>query len=123
MDNSSVKLQFAATVYRDGIEPFTVTVGGRVAWAILSLIRADKRGCTPMDRPQPRWSDAIFKAKKLGFNIETIYERHGGSFSGNHGRYRLHDRVTVSGGTLMEYLASPDGRREFPNASFARVAA
>jgi hypothetical protein len=50
-----VKLNFRATIHRDGTEPFTVTCIGRVGWCILSLIRAGKRGCTPIDRPAPRW--------------------------------------------------------------------
>jgi len=118
----SIKLAFRATIYRPGSTPFTVTVIGRTAWAILSLMRAGKKGCTPIDRPAPRWSDYIFKARALGFNIETLHEGHDGSFAGHHGRYILHDVVTVTGGTLEAYLASPEGRREFPDATFARAA-
>ena len=119
----SIKLTFRATIHRPDSEPVTVTVSGRTAWAVLSLMRAGKRGCTPIDRPAPRWSDYIFKARALGFNIETIHEGHEGSFAGHHGRYVLHDAVTVSGGTLDAYLASPEGRREFPNPDFGRAAA
>jgi hypothetical protein len=64
----------------------------------------------------------VFKARALGFNIETIHEGHEGSFAGHHARYVLHDQVTVTGGTLDVYLLSPEGRREFGNASFARAA-
>ena len=120
---STIKLTFTATIFREGTEPRRVTCAGRVAWAILSLIRAGKRGCTPIDRPAPRWSDYVFKARKLGFLVETIHEGHEGTFAGHHGRYTLHDRVVVSGGTLEAYLASPEGRREFPNADFTRAAA
>lgn len=114
MTDKPVTLSFSATIYRDGAEPRTVAVVGRAAWAILSLLRAGSAGCTPIDRPAPRWSDYVFKAKKLGFNIHTIHEGHGGTFAGHHGRYVLLDRVSVSGGTLAEWLASPEGRREFP---------
>lgn len=116
-----VKLSFRATVHRDDTE-FTATCHGRVGWAILSLIRAGRRGCTPIDRPAPRWSDYVFKARALGFNIETIHEGHDGSFAGHHARYVLHDQVTVAGGSLSEYLGSPEGRREFGGANFARAA-
>ncbi len=117
-----VKLIFTATIRKPDSTPFTVTCEGRMRWAILSLIRAGNRGCTPIDRPAPRWSDYVFKARARGFNIETIHEGHGGSFSGHHARYVIHDEVTVGGGTLAEYLESPEGRREFGGATFARAA-
>lgn len=120
--SASIALSFRATINRGGIDPHTVNVSGRVAWAILSLVGAGSRGCTPIDRPAPRWSDYVFKAKKLGFVIETKLEGHEGSFAGQHGRYVLHDSVTVSGGTLEEYLSSPEGRREFAEASFSKAA-
>ena len=123
MTHETIKLSFRATVTRDGAEPFTVTCHGRMGWAVLSLIRAGKRGCTPIDRPAPRWSDYIFKARGAGLNIETIHEPHGGNFAGHHARYVLHDKIEVFGGTLDRYLDSPEGRREFPNVSFARAAA
>jgi hypothetical protein len=121
--DTPVKLSFRATIHRDDAGPVPVTCHGRVGWAILSLIRAGRTGCTPITRPAPRWSDYVFKARALGFNIETIHEGHEGSFAGHHARYVLHDRVTVEGGTLAEYLASPDGHREFGAADFARAAA
>ena len=120
---NSIKLSFRATIYRDGSDPVTVTCIGRVGWAVLTLMRAGQKGCTPIDRPAPRWSDYVHKAKKLGLNIETIHEGHDGTFAGHHGRYVLRDRVTVTGGTLDQYLASPEGLREFPSASFTRAAA
>lgn len=118
----SVKLTFRATITSASGESRTVTVIGRVGWAILSLMRAGKTGCTPISRPAPRWSDYVFKARRLGFNVETVHEGHEGSFAGHHARYVLHDAVSVSGGTLAEYLASPEGRREFPSTEFARAA-
>jgi hypothetical protein len=72
-----------------------VTVNGRNAWALLRLIEAGENGCTPLERPAPRWSDYIFQLRGMGFVIETIHERHGGPFPGNHGRYVLRSRVTV----------------------------
>lgn len=114
-----IKPEFKVTVTREGSsKPFTVTVVGRVGWAILSLIRAGKRGCTTITRPAPRWSDYVFKARALGINVETIHEGHEGSFAGFHARYVLHDELQVFGGNLAEYLASPEGRREFGSAEF-----
>jgi hypothetical protein len=126
-----VKLTFQATIRRKAAAgelfaatpPTTVTVIGRVGWAILSLIQAGSKGCTPISRPAPRWSDYIFKARALGFDVETITEGHDGTFAGHHAKYVLRDDVAVFGGTLDEYLASPEGRREFGVSGFTRRAA
>jgi hypothetical protein len=96
---------------------------GRDAWALLSLMRSGDAGCTPIDRPAPRWSHYIFKLRGAGIRVETIDERHDGSFAGSHARYVLQDRISVAGGTLDAYLASPEGKREFPSADFLRRAA
>jgi hypothetical protein len=117
-----IKPNFPASVTRPTGDTFKVTLTGRVAWAILSLMRAGKTGCTPITRPAPSWSDYVFRARALGINVETIHESHGGSFAGSHARYVLHDTIALSGGNLAEYLDSPEGRREFGNASFVRVA-
>ena len=122
MHNSSIKPHFFATVTRDGREPFRVDLIGRVAWAVLSLMRAGKEGCTPISRPAPRWSDYVFRARALRINIETIDEKHAGSFAGMHARYVLRDTVEVFGGNLDDYLNSEEGRREFGRADFARAA-
>jgi hypothetical protein len=118
-----IKPQFDCIIRRNGEIRATTTVVGRVAWALLSLMRAGEAGCTPINRPAPRWSDYVFRLRGQGFNVETIDENHGGSFSGTHARYVLRDQVTVSGGNLDSYLASEGGRREFPNPYFARAAA
>lgn len=74
--------------------PFSVQ--GRDAWALLELIRAGQRGCTPIDNPGPRWSAYVFKLKrKHGLDIETVYETHGGDFPGHHARYILRSPVEV----------------------------
>jgi hypothetical protein len=72
-----------------------LTVHGREAWALLALIAAGERGCTPINTPGPRWSAYIHDLRKLGFAIETIRERHGGPFPGEHARYVLRSRVAV----------------------------
>lgn len=71
------------------------TVKGREAWALAQLLQAGERGCTPIERPAPRWSHYIFKLRKAGFVIETIDENHGGAYRGSHGRYVLRSPVQV----------------------------
>lgn len=71
------------------------TAKGRSAWALAELVSAGAQGCTPIQRPAPRWSDYIFRLKKLGLVIETIHEKHGGAYAGTHGRYRLHSAIEI----------------------------
>lgn len=72
-----------------------IRVEGRVAWTLLQLIEAGKVGCTPIERPAPRWSDYVFQLRALGVGIETILEKHAGPFPGNHGRYILRSSVEL----------------------------
>lgn len=69
---------------------FSIDVSGRDEWALLQLVRAGLRGCTPIDNPAPRWSAYIHKLRRMGLDIETVHERHGGPFPGRHARYVLH---------------------------------
>ena len=80
---------------RLGEEGPTLAVKGRVAWTLNELLRAGTRGVTPIERPAPRWSDYVFKLRKAGVVVETIDERHGGTYSGDHGRYVLRSPVVV----------------------------
>jgi hypothetical protein len=73
----------------------TIKVKGRDAWALESLIQAGPAGCTPITHPGPRWSHYIWKIKQAGIHVETLHERHGGPFPGNHGRYVLRSKVEV----------------------------
>lgn len=87
-----------------GIAPFyhhhsdgTVTqhlVGGRERWALECLISAREIGCTPIDHPGPRWSAYVFLLRRMGIEIETVTEPHGGPFPGHHARYVLKSRIT-----------------------------
>jgi hypothetical protein len=106
---SKEKLHFSATVQptEPGGEPRRVSVIGREAWALLELVEAGTEGCTPIDNPAPRWAHYTYLLRKNGFLIETINEKHGGPFSGNHARYLLHDVVTLDGGNLAQWR--PDG--------------
>lgn len=68
---------------------------GRDAWALAALIAADERGCTPIDHPGPRWSAYVHKLRRAGIDVETIRERHGGPFAGDHARYVLRTRLRI----------------------------
>ena len=71
-------------------------VKGRNAWALLRLMEANSRGVTPVDEPTgPRWSAYIFNLRKMGLEIETINESHGGAYPGSHARYVLHTPCMV----------------------------
>lgn len=69
------------------------TYHGREAWALNELIQAGKSGLTTLTRPAPRWSHYILCLRRSGLTIETKTERHGGPYSGNHGRYILRTKV------------------------------
>ena len=73
--------------------PFTVTLRGRVAWALDRLRMAGPTGCTPILNPAPRWSAYVHDLRELGIAIETVRERHGPPFPGEHGRYVLRSVV------------------------------
>lgn len=88
----SNKLRVIARIEPDG---GTHEVVGRDAWALLNLMRAGGRGCTPITTPGPRWSHYVYKLRGAGFIIETIHEDHGGPFAGTHARYVLRSQVTI----------------------------
>lgn len=72
------------------------TIVGRDAWALEQLLAAGERGCTPIDRPAPRWSHYVWKLRtKHGITVETIDEGHGGQFAGHHARYVLRSAVEI----------------------------
>ena len=73
----------------------TLDFAGRQAWALAALIERGEAGVTPIEHPGPRWSDYVFKLRKTGLVIETVHERHGGPYSGEHARYRLKTEVHV----------------------------
>lgn len=88
----SNKLRVIARIEPDG---GIHEVVGRDAWALLNLIEAGARGCTPITAPGPRWSHYVYKLRRAGFIIETIHEDHGGPFAGTHARYVLRSQVTI----------------------------
>ena len=68
---------------------------GRDAWALDALLRAGRRGVTPLEVAGPRWSAYVFKLRALSISIETIRERHAGPFPGSHARYRFVSRLKL----------------------------
>ena len=78
-------------------DAFTIEAKGRNAWALDRLAEAGPRGCTPIMQSAPRWSAYVFNLRALGVPIETVTERHGGEFAGNHGRYVLRAAVLKGG--------------------------
>lgn len=87
------KLQIKVRLLSDGT---AFTVQGRDAWALLELVAAGPRGCTPIENPGPRWSGYVFNLKRThGLNIETRHEAHRGAFPGTHARYVLLSAVEI----------------------------
>ncbi|MEC5322756.1 winged helix domain-containing protein [Aurantimonas sp. A3-2-R12] len=96
----SNRYSIRARVLPDG-QPMTIV--GRDAWALEQLLAAGERGCTPIDRPAPRWSHYVWKLRtKHGIVIETIDESHGGTFAGHHARYVLWSEVEVLSAVTAE---------------------
>lgn len=83
------------TIHSGHEPPRTVVATGKRLNMILSeLITAGNNGITSITYPGVRVADSIFKARGLGFTIDTQYEAHSGPFSGRHARYRLVGRVS-----------------------------
>lgn len=76
-------------------DPFRMVISGRDRWTLEQLRQAWARGCTPIHSPAPRWSAYIFNLRKLGVEIETITEAHGGDFPGHQARYVLRDSLSL----------------------------
>ncbi|MEO1951787.1 hypothetical protein [Thioclava sp.] len=58
-----------------------------------ALIQNSATGCNFYDTPAPRWASSIHRLRKIGLDIETVREKHGGDYPGYHARYVLHSRV------------------------------
>lgn len=73
-----------------------LTLKGRFAWCLRELHRAGERGCTPIERPAPRWSHYVWRLRhNWHFAIETITEAHTGPYAGHHARYVLRTPVEI----------------------------
>ena len=93
---SSRKRHNRGTLYRlmpVAGEPSRILVAGRATWALDRLLVADRKGCTPISKPAPRWSAYVFKLRALGSEVETVTEPHGRDFPGHHARYVLRSVV------------------------------
>jgi hypothetical protein len=86
----------------EGAEGETITVRGRAAWALAALIQAGAAGCTPLNRPAPRWSHYVFTLRGVGVPVETVTEGHGGPYSGHHARYVIRAEMVVLGADFAE---------------------
>jgi hypothetical protein len=74
----------------------TFSMRGRDAWALVQLIEAGPKGCTPIDTPGPRWSGYVHKLRhRHRLVIETFHEAHRDAFPGNHARYVLHSVLEI----------------------------
>ncbi|GGE41414.1 winged helix domain-containing protein [Actibacterium pelagium] len=91
--NTWSKAKFS--IANEGSPTFYIGVGGRQRWALECLLRAGKKGCSPIDHPGPRWSGYVFDLRELGVQIETITEAHDGPFAGTHARYVLRSQVQL----------------------------
>jgi hypothetical protein len=80
----------------EGDETRSITLAGRFAWCLEKLLTAGERGITALDETGPRLSHYVLVLRRrYGLIIETREEKHGGQFSGWHGRYVLHTKACV----------------------------
>jgi hypothetical protein len=80
----------------EGDETRSITLAGRFAWCLEKPVAAGERGITALDEIRPRLSHYVFVLRRrYGLTIETREERHGGQFSGWHGRYVLHTQTRI----------------------------
>lgn len=97
------KLHFTAIVATDLVTDRRLALVGREAWALLELVEAGAKGCTPLHNPAPRWSDYVFRLRGHRIEVQTVHEDHGGPFAGHHARYVLRTPVTLEEGNLDEW--------------------
>jgi hypothetical protein len=69
---------------------------GRIAWTLAKLAHAGERGISSLEVNGPRLSHYIWVLRhREGVAIESVDERHGGSFAGSHSRYKLRSKVKI----------------------------
>lgn len=83
------------TIGNGDADPLHIVAKGRDRWALEVLMAAGSQGCTPIVNPAPRWAAYVHNLRTLGVTIDTITERHGGSFAGHHARYVLRSIATA----------------------------
>lgn len=72
-----------------------LAVTGRKAFTLAKLIERGDGGMTAFDDVGPRLSHYVFGLRRDGITIETVPERHGGPFAGEHARYVLRSPLSV----------------------------
>jgi hypothetical protein len=83
----------------EGGETRIVTLAGRFAWCLEKLVTAGERGITALDEIGPRLPHYVFVLRCLhGLTIKTREEKHGGRFSGWHGRLHTKARIIPAKG-------------------------
>ena len=87
IENTSNKAVFTVTTPQG--ETFNLTLAGRNRWAMEQLMRAGRKGCTPIKNPAMRWAAYVHNLRKFGVPIETVTEKHAGPYPGTHARYVL----------------------------------
>ncbi|WP_408607896.1 winged helix domain-containing protein [Acidimangrovimonas sediminis] len=81
---------------------FTFTLQhSRMRDVLNALIQRGATGCNFYDAPAPPWASSVPRLRKVGLDIETIREEHGGEHPGHHARYILRSKVWAGpqGGT------------------------
>lgn len=69
---------------------------GRIGQTFQHLHCAGQVGITTLQNPALRLSTYIHSLRKMGFEITTEREPHGGKYPGHHARYRLESIVLRS---------------------------
>lgn len=78
--------------------PFEIQISGRNADTLERLIIVDQRGIAATElNPGNRLAAYIYELRKLGLNIDTWMEPHGGQYAGRHARYVLQSIVMRGG--------------------------
>lgn len=78
-----------------GDKPTILHLKGRLAWAMIELVRAGDSGITSLHNPGPRLSHYVMCLRRKGVVIDTTMTAHDGPFPGEHGVYRLRCAVTI----------------------------
>lgn len=73
--------------------PLPLVLTARAEFFLEELLGAGDEGITTIGYPGVRVGDAIYKLRKAGVAVDTVYEEHGGEFAGHHGRYFLKSKV------------------------------
>ena len=73
----------------------TIQLKARQGWTMFQLANARSNGITALENPALRLAAYIHSLRKHGISIETVMEEHGGTYEGQHARYRLAQEVTI----------------------------